>query len=142
MPFNGGVKGAAKLLASLNPVNRKRLFEELSRKDPGIVDILKKNMVSMEDLTLLTVKMIQDLTRDIEMRDLGLALRMEDDELRDHFLLNISKSMKEDVQEILKGPPQPLQKVQEAQEKILSLIRVKIDRGEIVLSKDSKDKLV
>ena len=59
-----------------------------------------------------------------------------------HFLSNISKSMKEDVQEILKGPPQSLQKVQGAQEKILSLIRSKMDRGEIVLSKDSKDKLV
>ena len=142
MPFNGGIKGAAKLLVSLDPVSRQRLFEELSRKDPRIVDILKKNMVSMEDLTLLTVKMIQDLTREINMRDLGLALRTEDDELRDHFLSNISKSMKEDVQEILKGPPQPLQKVQEAQEKILSLIRAKMDRGEIILSKDSNEKLV
>lgn len=142
MPFNGGVKGAAKLLASLDPVSRQRLFEELGRKDPNIIEILKKNMVSMEDLVLLTVKMIQDLTREIDMKDLGLALRTEDDDLKQHFLSNISKRMKEDVEEVLNGPPQPLKNVQEAQEKILSLIRAKIEKGEVVLSKDSKDKLV
>ena len=76
------------------------------------------------------------------MKDLGLALRTEDDDLRQHFLSNISKRMKEDVEEGLNGPPQPLKKVQEAQEKILSLIRAKIEKGEVVLSKDSKDKLV
>ena len=75
MAFNGGVKGAAKLLAGLDPVSRQRLFDELSKKDPKIVEILKKNMVSMEDLILLTVKMIQDLTREIQMKDLGMALR-------------------------------------------------------------------
>ena len=142
MAFNGGVKGAAKLLAGLDPVSRQRLFEELSKKDPKIVEVLKKNMVSMEDLILLTVKMIQDLTREIQMKDLGMALRTEKEDLRDHFLNNVSKRMKEEVEEVLNGPPQPLAKVQEAQEKILSLIRAKIEKGEIVLSKDSKDQLV
>ena len=142
MAFNGGVKGAAKLLAGLEPVSRQRLFEELIKKDPKIVEILKKNMVSMEDLILLTVKMIQELTREIQMKDLGMALRTEKEDLRDHFLNNVSKRMKEEVEEVLNGSPQPLAKVQEAQEKILSLIRAKIEKGEIVLSKDSKDRLV
>ena len=142
MAFNGGVKGAAKLLAGLDPVSRQRLFEELSKKDPKIVEILKKNMVSMEDLILLTVKMIQDLTREIQMKDLGMALRTEKEDLRSHFLNNVSKRMKEEVEEVLNGPAQPLSKVQEAQEKILSLIREKMEKGEIVLSKDSKDRLV
>ena len=142
MAFNGGVKGAAKLLAGLDPVSRQRLFEELSKKDPKIVEILKKNMVSMEDLILLTVKMIQDLTREIQMKDLGMALRTEKEDLRNHFLNNVSKRMKEEVEEVLNGPAQPLSKVQEAQEKILSLIREKLEKGEIVLSKDNKDRLV
>lgn len=142
MAFNGGVKGAAKLLAGLDPVRRQRLFEELSKKDPKIVEILKKNMVSMEDLILLTVKMIQDLTREIQMKDLGMALRTEKEDLRSHFLNNVSKRMKEEVEEVLNGPAQPLSKVQEAQEKILSLIREKMEKGEIVLSKDNKDRLV
>ena len=142
MAFNGGVKGAAKLLAGLDPVSRQRLFDELSKKDPKIVEILKKNMVSMEDLILLTVKMIQDLTREIQMKDLGMALRTEKEDLRGHFLNNVSKRMKEEVEEVLNGPPQPLSKVQEAQEKILSLIREKMEKGEIVLSKDNKDRLV
>ena len=141
MAFNGGVKGAAKLLAGLDPVSRQRLFEELSKKDPKIVEILKKNMVSMEDLILLTVKMIQDLTREIQMKDLGMALRTEKEDLRSHFLNNVSKRMKEEVEEVLNGPAQPLSKVQEAQEKILSLIREKMEKGEIVLSKDNKDRL-
>ena len=142
MAFNGGVKGAAKLLAGLDPVSRQRLFEELAKKDPKIVEILKKNMVSMEDLILLTVKMIQDLTREIQMKDLGMALRTEKEDLRDHFLNNISKRMKEEVEDVLNGPPQLLSKVQEAQEKILSLIIIKMEKGEVVLSKDSKDRLV
>ena len=142
MVFNGGVKGAAKLLAGLDPVSRQRLFEELSKKNPKIVEILKKNMVSMEDLVLLTVKMIQDLTREVQMKDLGMALRTEKEDLKEHFLNNISKRMKEEVEEVLNGPPQPLSKVQESQEKILSLIRSKMEKGEIILSKDSKDRLV
>ena len=97
-------------------------MEIIAKQDPDMAELLQKNMVLMEDLVLLTVKMIQELLREIKLSDLGLALRIASPELKEHFLNNVSKSMKEEILDVLNGPPQPVSKVQDAAEKILLFV--------------------
>lgn len=138
----GGIKEAAKLLAGLDFENREKVLEIIFKEDPVMADLLRQSMVLLEDLNFLTVKMIQELLRDIQIEDLGLTLRICNQDLRDHFLNNISSRLKEEVLEILNGPPRPVEKVQEAADRILEVVRKKVDKGEIVLNKDGSEEYV
>lgn len=137
-----GIKGALKVLESLDPESRERILTTISEKDPVLAEELKNRLVTLEDLKFLTIKMLVDLTREINLSDLGLALRASSDELKSFILDNISSSMKDEVNQVLKGPPQSVSKVFEAQEKILKILKIKMERGEIILDKNSNDPYV
>lgn len=137
-----GIKGALKVLESLDPESRERILTTISEKDPVLAEELKNRLVTLEDLKFLTIKMLVDLTREINLSDLGLALRASSDELKSFILDNISSSMKDEVNQVLKGAPQSVSKVFEAQEKILKILKIKMERGEIILDKNSNDPYV
>jgi len=143
MPFKGGVKEAAKMLSGLDPMQREKVLLLIAREDPNMAELLRKNMVELADLLYLTPLMIQELLREINLVDLGLALRLGPPELRDHFLQNVSRAMREDIEEVLKGPPQAVSKIQESAERILQIVREKVEKGQIVINRSgSGDQLV
>jgi flagellar motor switch protein FliG len=137
-----GIKGALKVLESLDPESRERILSTISEKDPVLAEELTNRLVTLEDLRYLTVKMLVDLTREINLSDLGLALRASSDELKNFILSNVSSSMNDEINQVLKGSPQAVSKVFEAQEKILKILKIKMERGEIVLDKNSNDPFV
>ena len=75
--------------------------------------------------------MLVELLREVQLSDLALALRMGSEELRHFILSNVSKSMREEIEEVLIGKPQPVSKVEEAMEKVMVVVRKKADRGEL-----------
>lgn len=138
MAFKGGVEEAAKMLAGLDRKGRENVLEIIAKKDPQMAESLRKNMVTMEDLQYLTVKMLQELLREIEIKDLALALRISSDELKSHILQNVSSSLRKDIEDILLGPPQSVSNVNEAADKIMEVVLKKIDKGELVFNKDGE----
>lgn len=142
MKFQGGVKEAAKLLAGLSRAAREKVLEIIYKKDPQMARTLHKSMYSFEDLQYLTPLMVIELLRSIKIPDMGMALRIASPELKNHVLKNSPKAMRQEMEEILMGPPQLASKVEEAQERIMALVREKIDKGEIIINKDSSETLV
>jgi flagellar motor switch protein FliG len=138
MPFKGGVKEAAKMLAGLDKSSRENVLKKISQVDPAMAESLKMNMVDFEDLKYMTQKMLIDFLKRINLNDLGLALRGSSEELRAFFLSNVSSGMKQDIMDHLKGPPQMLSKVQEAQMKIMDIAKEMEEKGEIILSRDDE----
>ena len=138
MVFKAGVKEAAKMLSGLDFENRERVLGIIAKQDPQMAEILKKYMVTLEDLQLLTVSMMQELLKEIDINKLGLALRIGTQELRSHFLNNVSSTIRKDIEDVLNGPPRPVSEVQQAAESILEVVRVKVDKGEIVLKSDDE----
>lgn len=136
MPFEGGIKAAAGMLAGLGPEERLKVLDKIAAQDPQMAELLKKNMVTFEDLQFITQKMLVELMREISMDDLALGLRLGSDELKKFILGNVSSSIKQDIEDVLNGKPQPKAKVLEAQEKIMEVVRAKLDKGELVFSKD------
>ncbi|MBY0413412.1 MAG: hypothetical protein K2Q18_04575, partial [Bdellovibrionales bacterium] len=63
-------------------------------------------------------------------------------ELKNHVLKNTPRGMRQEMEEILMGPPQLASKVEEAQERIMVVVRAKIDKGELIISKDSSETYV
>jgi flagellar motor switch protein FliG len=103
---------------------------------------LKQNMVTFDDLQYLTVGMMKRLLQEIQLDDLGLALRGANKEVTQHLLNMFSTGMKRDIEDILKGKPRALSEVLEAQKKIMDVVLKLREKGEIVLSKDKSEKLV
>ena len=138
MAFKGGIEEAAKMLAGLDREGRENVLNIIAKKDPTMAENLRKNMVTLEDLKYLTVKMLQELLRDIEIGDLALALRISSDELKAHILQNVSSSLRKDIEDVLLGPPQSVSNVNEAADKVLEIVLKKIDKGELVINKDGE----
>lgn len=133
--FKGGVEAAAKMLAGLDPKDRERVLADIVKRDPSMAEALKEAMVTFEDLIYISVKQLQELLREIKIHDLALGLRVASKELRAHFYATLPKSMCQEIDEVLLGPVRPLEKVLEAQEAVMSVVRAKIDKGQIVLSR-------
>jgi flagellar motor switch protein FliG len=142
MKFQGGVKEAAKLLAGLSKAAREKVLDIISKKDPKMAESLHKSMYTFEDLQFLTPLMVIELMRSIKISDMGLALRIASPALKEHIMKNSPRGMRQEMEEILLGPLKLASQVEEAQEKIMSLVREKIDKGEIVINKDSSETYV
>lgn len=142
MKFQGGVKEAAKMLAGLSKQAREKVLEIISKKDPAMAETLHKSMYTFEDLKFLTPLMLIELLRDVKVSDMGMALRISSNELKDHVLKNSPRVMRQEMEEILMGPLQLASKVEEAQERIMTVVRAKIDKGQLVINKESSETLV
>ena len=141
MGFKGGVEEAAKLLQGLGTSAAKKLLEEIRAKDPRMAEALEKNMVQMEDLQYLTSSMLVGLLRDVDLETFGLALRTVDKTVVDKLLSMVSTGIKLDIEDGLKGKPRKVSEVTEAQNKILEIVRKKVEQGSIVINPDG-DELV
>ncbi len=137
-----GFKAAIEMLQGLDLAAQQTLLADIARRDPDMAIRLKQNLVTFDDLQYLTVSMMKRLLQDIELDDLGLALRGASKEVSTHLLGMFSTGMKRDIEDILKGKPRPLSEVLEAQKKIMEVVLKLRDKGEIVLSKDKSERLV
>lgn len=137
-----GFKAAIEMLQGLDLAAQQTLLADIARRDPDMAIRLKQNLVTFDDLQYLTVSMMKRLLQDIELDDLGLALRGASKEVSSHLLGMFSTGMKRDIEDILKGKPRPLSEVLEAQKKIMEVVLKLRDKGEIVLSKDKSERLV
>jgi flagellar motor switch protein FliG len=137
-----GFKMAIEMLQGLDLAAQQSLLADIARRDPEMAIRLKQNMVTFDDLEYITVSMMKRLLQDIELDDLGLALRGANPELTKHLLNMFSINMKRDIEDILKGKPRALNDVLEAQMKIMNVVLKLIDKGEIVLSKNKSERLV
>jgi len=50
--------------------------------------------------------------------------------------------MRQEIEEILMGPTQLASKVEEAQERVMEVVRRKIDKGQLIINKEGSEKLV
>lgn len=138
MAFKGGIEEAAKMLAGLDRQGRENVLKIIAEKDPQMADNLRKNMITIEDLQYLTVKMLQELLREIDLNDLGMSLRIASVELKSHILNNVSSSIRKDLEDVLLGPPQSVSSVNEAADKVMEVVLKKVDKGELVFNKDGE----
>lgn len=142
MKFQGGVKAAAKMLAGLSKAAREKVLETIFKKDPRMAEALHKSMYTFDDLQYLTPMMLNELMKSIKITDMGLALRIAPPELKNLVLMNSPKMLRQEMEDILLGPLQLASKVEEAQDRIMEIVRVKIDKGELIINKESSETMV
>jgi flagellar motor switch protein FliG len=139
----GGVESIVEILNLVDRASEKQIIEALEDEDPELAEEIKKRMFVFEDIVLLGDRDIQKVMREVDSQELSKALKSVDTEVQDKIFKNMSKRaagmLKEDME--FMGPVR-LKDVEEAQQKIVSIIRHLEDTGEIVIARSGEDEMV
>ena len=139
----GGVESIVEILNRVDRSTEKTIIESLEEEDPELAEEIKKRMFVFEDIVLLDDRAIQKVLREVDQQELGKALKAVDNEVQDKIFKNMSKraanTLKEDME--FMGPIR-LKDVEEAQQKIVSVIRKLEEQGEIVVARSGEDEMV
>ncbi len=132
--FAGGVKDIAEVLNRVDRGTEKRIFAELEEREPELADEIKKLMFVFEDIVLVDDAGIQKALREIDNRDLALALKMASDEVQEKVFKNLSTRAREYIKEEMEfmGPVR-VRQVEEAQQKIVAVLRRLEEADEVII---------
>ncbi|HPH02637.1 MAG TPA: flagellar motor switch protein FliG [Spirochaetota bacterium] len=139
----GGIDAIVDILNSVDRSTEKAIIEQLEEEDAELAEDIKKRMFVFEDIVLLDDRSIQKVLREVEGQELAKALKSVDAEVQDKIFRNMSKRaasmLREDMD--FMGPIR-VKDVDEAQQKIVNIIRKLEEAGEIVVARAGEDQLV
>ena len=139
----GGVDAVVEILNTVDRGTEKHIMETLEIEEPELADEIRKKMFVFEDILLLDDRAIQRVLRDVANDDLAIALKSANEQVQTAIFNNMSKRLaimiKEDMD--FMGPVR-MKDVEEAQQKIVNIIRKLEDAGEIIISRGGGDELV
>lgn len=139
----GGIDSLVQILNSVDRGTEKRLLSTLEQTDPELAEEIKNRMFVFEDITKLSNQAIQRVLREIDNRDLAIALKTAGKEVTKAIFDNISKRLQDMIREDIEymGPVR-VRDVEEAQQKIVNVIRKLDDAGEIIISRSKEDEMI
>ncbi len=139
----GGVDAVVEILNTVDRGTEKHIMETLEIEEPELADEIRKKMFVFEDILLLDDRAIQRVLRDVDNSDLAIALKGSNEEVQNAIFNNLSKRLavmiKEDME--FMGPVR-MKDVEEAQQKIVNIIRKLEDAAEIVISRGGGDEII
>ncbi|WP_061205281.1 flagellar motor switch protein FliG [Leptospira santarosai] len=138
-----GIDSVVEILNLVDRGTEKTIIEALEEEDPELAEEIKKRMFVFEDIVLLDDRAIQKVMREVDNSDLAKALKSVDTEVQEKIFKNMSKRaanlLREDMD--FMGPIR-IKDVEDAQQKIVNIIRKLEDAGEIVVARAGEDELV
>ena len=139
----GGVDAIVNILNTVERSTEKHIMESLEIEEPELADEIRKKMFVFEDIMLLDDRAIQRVLRDVDNNDLAVALKGANEEVQGTIFKNLSKRLAAMIKEDMEfmGPVR-MKDVEEAQQKIVGVIRKLEDSGEIVISRGGGDEIV
>lgn len=139
----GGVDAIVSILNTVDRGTEKHIMESLEIEEPELADEIRKKMFVFEDILLLDDRAIQRVLRDVDNNDLGIALKGANEEVQGVIFKNLSKRLAAMIKEDMEfmGPVR-MKDVEEAQQKIVGVIRKLEDSAEIVISRGGGDEII
>lgn len=139
----GGVQSIVDILNSVDRGTEKYIMETLEIEDTDLAEEIKKRMFVFEDILSLDNRAIQRFLREVDNSQLAIALKGSTEEVQKLVFSNMSKRLTEMIKEDIEfmGPVR-LKDVEEAQQKIVNVIRKLEDAGEIVISRGGGDEII
>ncbi|WP_078430994.1 flagellar motor switch protein FliG [Alkalihalobacterium alkalinitrilicum] len=139
----GGIEAVVEVLNSVDRSTERTILDALEIQDPELAEEIKKRMFVFEDIVTLDNRSIQRVIRDVENEDLQLSLKVASDEVKDIIFTNMSQRMAETFKEEMEfmGPVR-LRDVEEAQSRIVAVIRRLEEAGEIVIARGGGDDII
>ncbi|SFK26768.1 flagellar motor switch protein FliG [Halobacillus dabanensis] len=139
----GGIQAVVEVLNGVDRSTERTILDSLEIQDPELAEEIKKRMFVFEDIVALDNRAIQRIIRDVENDDLRLALKVSSEEVKEIVFNNMSERMAETFKEEMEymGPVR-LRDVEEAQTRVVSIIRRLEDVGEIVIARGGGDDII
>ena len=139
----GGVKAIVEVLNRVDRTTEKSIIESLEVDNPELAEEIKRLMFVFEDIVMLDDRSLQMVLRDVDSKDLSLALKATPAEVAEKVFKNMSKRAADMLREEIEymGPVK-IRDVEEAQQKVVNIIRVLEDKGEIVVSRGQGDEMI
>lgn len=139
----GGVQTIVDILNSVDRGTEKFIMETLEIQDAELAEEIKKRMFVFEDIITLDSVSIQRFIREVDNNELTIALKGATQEVKDIIFANMSKRMSEMIKEDMEfmGPIR-LRDVEDAQQKIVNIIRKLEEAGEIIISRGGGDEII
>lgn len=139
----GGVDAIVQILNSVDRSTEKHIMETLEIEDTELAEEIRKKMFVFEDILALDDRSIQRILREVDNNELGIALKGSGEEVQNVIFNNLSKRLAAMIREEMEfmGPIR-LKDVEEAQQKIVGIIRKLEDAGEIVISRGGGDEII
>jgi len=139
----GGVDSIVDILNTVDRGTEKHIMETLEIEEPELADEIRRKMFVFEDILSLDDKSIQRVLREVDNNELAIALKGSNEEVQTAIFNNLSKRLaamiKEDMEYM--GPVR-LKDVEEAQQKIVNIIRKLEDSAEIIISRGGGDEII
>ncbi len=139
----GGVDAVVDILNTVDRATERHIIESLEAETPELADEIRKKMFVFEDILILDDRSIQRVLREVDNNDLALSCKNANEQVQNAIFKNLSSRLavmiKEDME--FMGPVR-MKDVEEAQQKIVNIIRRLEDTGEIIISRGGGDELV
>ena len=139
----GGVDSVVEILNTVDRGTEKHIMETLEVDEPELADEIRKKMFVFEDILLLDDRAIQRVLRDVDNSDLSMALKGANEQVQAAIFKNMSSRLSAMIKEDMEfmGPVR-MKDVEEAQQKIVNIIRKLEDSAEIVISRGGGDEII
>jgi flagellar motor switch protein FliG len=135
MTASGGPAAVAGVLNLLTSTLEKDLLEGIAERDPTLCEQIKALMFVFEDMVSLDVRSMQRILREVDSRELALALKVASNELKDTIFGAMTQralaSLKDEME--LMGPVK-MRDIEAAQARIVAQVRALEEAGEIVVA--------
>ncbi|MDR3766568.1 MAG: flagellar motor switch protein FliG [Butyricicoccus sp.] len=139
----GGLDHIAAIMNNLERSSEKAIFDGLEVKNSGLAEEIRKRMFVFEDIVHMDDRSVQRFIRDCDMRDIVLALKGSNKEVADKLFSNMSTRMRQNIQEDLEITTNVrIRDVEEAQQRIVGVIRDLEERNEVLILKGGKDEII
>ena len=139
----GGVDSVVAILNTVDRGTEKHIMENLEIEEPELADEIREKMFVFEDILMLDDRSIQRVLRDVENNELAVALKNANEDVRNAIFSNLSTRLADMIREDMEymGPVR-VKDVEEAQQKIVNIIRKLEDSAEIVISRGGGDEII
>ncbi|MGD1065643.1 MAG: flagellar motor switch protein FliG [Vulcanimicrobiaceae bacterium] len=136
----GGVQSLAQVMGFVDRETEKNILDGLAKRDPAVAEEVKNLLFVFEDIINLDDRAIQRVLKEVDGKDLALALKTANDDLLARIYKNMStraaQTLREDI-EVL-GPVR-VREVGKAQQNIVDVIRTLEENGQIIIARGGKD---
>ncbi|MBQ7706825.1 MAG: flagellar motor switch protein FliG [Lachnospiraceae bacterium] len=139
----GGVESIVNILNTVDRSTEKHIMETLEVEDPELADEIRRRMFVFEDILTLDNRAIQTVLREVDNNELAVALKNANEDVQKVIFDNLSSRLASMIKEDMEfmGPVR-LKDVEDAQQKIVNIIRKLEDSGEIVISRGGGDEII
>ena len=139
----GGIDAIVNILNRVDRGTEKHIMESMEIEDPELADEIRKKMFVFEDILSLDDRSVQRVLREVDNNELAIALKGSNEEVQNLIFSNLSKRLASMIKEDMEfmGPVR-MKDVEEAQQKIVNIIRKLEDSAEIIISRGGGDEIV